>query len=366
MQRPRTARFLLPALIPVLLTGSACSNGPTGPGGTGWTLETIAVGPRLGYHSSVTVAEDGTVHAAYHDAHNLRLFHARRAVPGGWISTPIDTVGWMGEGVQIAAGAGDTLHLVYKDIFPDDLKYARFAGGEWQYERFDIYQSGGEDPHLFLAPDGIHVLELNEERSAVNYWRNTAGEWENLAYLSFGTSRTSFAFCQGPAGPEVAIFAKRTSWRSSSWQIEHRRAETPGGTWVRSTLLEGLKTEDFYHLSLAMGYDLSDHRHVLYRNGNGRLIDLALGRAIDSQVPKSRVAISHDDAGTLWILYARESSLVLAAYSEPAARWERRAVLGNIAPAGRWGFAIDPGGAVHATVYSSSGRLWYARWEDPE
>ncbi len=359
-----TAAWRLGAPILLAVMVSACGNGLIDPRGSGWSLEPVAMGNELGYHSAVAVSDDGTVHLAYHDAYHLRLFYARRAAPGQWLSTPIDTVGWKGEAVTLEAGIGDTLHLAYKDIFPEDLRYARFDGESWQYERLDTFHSGGENPYLVATPDGFSVVEMNTERSLVNYWRGGLGNWERVGCVSFTSSRASFAFCRGPNNLEIAAFAKSSSWRSSSWQIEHRSALTPESNWTRNTLLSGLKSDDFYHRSLVMGYDANDRRHVLFRNGAGNLVDLALGRPVDSEVRKAFVQLRRDSEGKLWILYARDRALILATYNELSARWDKRTAITTLDPAGRWDFQVDGDGAVHVSVYSSAGRLWYGCWED--
>ncbi len=359
-----TGRFTRKALLIAAVTaGCACSAGPTGPGGNGWIFERLASGSEVGFHSSCAVTGDGTVHVAYHDAHALQLFHARRTGPGAWIHTRLDTIGWMGEGVTIAAGVGDTLYLAYMDMFPHDLRFARFDGENWEYERLDPFQSMGEDPHLYLAADSIHIIEMNTVLNAINYWRHGSGGWELAGYTSFATARPSFAFCYGPAGPELAAFVKSTASRSSTWGIELRTADAPDGRWLRTIMVSGLKTDDFYHRSLVMGYDAADRRHLLYRTGECHLLDLYTGRVVDSDVGEAIVRICRDAEDHLWILYLRDASLILSVFNETAGRWEKRTAVAGLHPAGRWGFAIDDAGVVHLSVYSAAGELWYGRWE---
>lgn len=348
--------------VAAMITCAACSSSSTGPSGNNWVLELVASGNEVGLHSSLTTTSDGTVHLAYHDSYDLKLFHARRIGPGSWEHTQLDTIGWIGKGVNICTDPGDTLHMVYQDIYVKDLRYARNDGQSWVSERIDLFTSEGISPMVRLSTDGIHIVEFSQERSQINYWTGSLNNWVLSSSIYLISGKSSFGFAIGPEGPAIAAIAKVSSWRSSLFNLLFLKADTPTGPF-RSTVVESdLGSNDISYLSLCLEWDSAGTRHLLYRFSGGRLVDSATG-TIDSNVGNGIVRIQKSTSGELWILYPLGSGLAVARFTAGSG-WSRIARIQHLNPEGRWGLHVDNDGVVHVSVYSASRKeLWYGRWE---
>ncbi len=345
----------------LLVAGWGCSRTPTGPGGNGWTFEPVATGLQVGLHSSLTTTSDGTVHILHHDADELSLYHARRTAPRAWESVRIDTIGWKGRDVTLTCGPGDTLHAAWQDIFVKDLRYATFDGTLWRYDRLDPWKSSGEEAIVDARGDGVHLLELMAERSRVQYWIGGAGDWTLEGEITMSRPRSVLALAWGPTGPAIAGFASSTSSRLTRFDLRLFTATDPRGTWTKSTLVQGLQRDEFTYQSLAMDYDETGVRHILYRRGNGDLIDLAGGR-VAREVEEGRVRIGRDPAGILWVLYPLEDGFGISSLRSDG--WRRETTVRDIDHLGKWALHIDGAGTLHISFYDhSQHRLWYGRWE---
>ncbi len=345
----------------LLITGLGCSRTPTGPGGNGWTFEPVAMGLQVGLHSALTTTSDGAVHILHHNADELSLYHARRRAPRVWESVRVDSVGWKGRDVALSRGPGDTLHAAWQDIFVKDLRYAAFDGTIWRYDRLDPWKSAGAESIIEVRGDGIHLLELMEERSRIQYWIGGAGDWTLTGEITISRPRSVLALAWGPTGPAIAGFASSTSSRLTRFDLRLFTASDPAGTWTKSTLIHDLQRDDFTYQSLAMEYDEVGIRHILFRRGNGDLIDLADGR-VAREVAEGRVRIGRDPAGILWTLYPFEDGFGLSSL-QPGG-WRRETTITDLDPLGKWALHIDEAGTFHVSFYDHSRhRLWYGRWE---
>ncbi len=351
-------------MIITLIVCVGCSRAPTGPDGGGWTFEPVDGGDQVGLHSCLTTTSDGSVHVFYHDAQELTLQHARRTAPGVWEITRLDTIGWKGRDVAISRGLGDTLHLAYQDMFVDDLRYARFDGIRWEYERLDPYRSSGEEPIIDQRGDGIHLLEIKSDRNQINYWHGASRDWTLLSEIHVNGPRSTLALAHGPTGPAVAIFSTQTTYYGRSihkYDLLLFTAADPSGPWTKSILVSDLNKSDYTYQSLAMDYDEIGRVHTLYRRSNGDLLDLAGGR-VARGVAVGRVRIGRGPGGKLWALYPLDEGLGISSLQSDG--WRRETSIGGLDPLGKWAMHIDGEGAIHISVYShAERRLWYGRWE---
>ncbi len=351
-------------MIITLIVLGGCSRSPTGPGGGGWTFEPVANGDQVGLHSSLTTTSDGSVHILYHDAKDLTLHHARRVAPGKWERVQVDTIGWKGEDVVISRGAGDTLHVAYQDMFVDNLRYASFDGTSWAYERIDPFRSAGEEPIIDPRGDGIHLLELKSDRNNINYWHGGLGNWTLLSDIHVNSPRSSLALAHGPTGHAVAVFATQTTYYGRSihkYDLLLFTAADPAGQWTKTVLVTDLLRSDYSFQSLAMDYDQAGQRHILYRLGNGDLIDLAGGR-IARGVVAGRIRIKRGPGGELWVLYPFKEGLGISRLYTDG--WRRETSISDLNSFGKWSMHIDENGTIHVSIYShAERRLWYGRWE---
>ena len=346
------------ALLFVLLSGGCGSDGVTRPTEQGWVFEKLASGNLVGVHSSLTTSSDGTVHVIYHERDHERLYHARRVGPDQWITTRIDTVGRIGRYVTIETGPGDTLHLAYQDIFHADLRYAKFDGSVWEYERFELSTSFGGSPVLIVEPDNLHLLEINTEKDRINYWVGSFQNWRLAAQINaYRMSANAFDFTIGPDGPVIVTFEERYS---QGITLSLKTAAAPESLWTSTVIATSIDPGT----TPSCEYDENGLLHVLYQNADGRIIDTASGM-IDEGVENGviRLCKAPGPNGGLWVLYNHEDGLGLAA-QQNFNNWERQTLISNFQPFGHYDLHVAQDGSIHISVYSETLKeLYYGRWE---
>ncbi|MFC1500443.1 hypothetical protein ACFL6T_05450 [Candidatus Zixiibacteriota bacterium] len=350
-------------IIITLFVWGGCSKSPTGPAGGGWTFELVDAGSQMGWHSSLTTTSDGTVHILYHDGYELTLNHARRIAPDVWERTRLDTIGWKGEDVAVSCGLGDTLHIAYRDMFVKDLRYARYDGTDWVYDRLDPFRATGEEVIIDSRSDGVHMLELKDDSNQLNYWHGGLENWNLVSYIHINGPRPTLALAQGPAGPVLSLFATQTSYSRSvqKYDLLLYTADDPAGPWVKTTLISDLLRTDYSYQSLAMDFDEMGQLHLLYRLTDGDLHDMA-GSRVAREVEAGRVRINRGPGGDLWALYPISDGFGLSNFRGGV--WRRMTSINALNHLGKWAMHIDGEGTVHISVYSHSGhRFWYGRWE---
>ena len=351
-------RWSIPALFFMLLSGGCGSEGVTRPTGNGWVFEKLASGNLVGVHSSLTTSSDGTVHVVYHERDYARLYHARRVGSDQWITSRIDTVGRFGRYVTIETGPGDTLHLAYQDIYHADLRYAKFDGGIWSYERFEPSTSFGVSPVLHVGSDNLHLLEINPETDKINYWFGSIQNWRLAGQISiYKISANSFDFTLGPEGPVIVTFEERYSLGTT---LAVKTAAAPESLWNSTVVATSIDAGS----NPSCEYDENGILHVLYQDADGRIVDTAAG-IIDEGVDGGVIRLHRDSGpnGGLWALYTHEDGLGLAAFKN-GNTWERQTLISNIHPYGQCDLHVARDGSIHISVYSETLKgLFYGRWE---
>ncbi len=349
------------ALSAILLPGCG-SDAPSRPGGEDWILKLVASGNRVGLHSSLTTTSDGTVRLVYHDARDKKLYYARRTTSGQWQHTWIDTTGWFGRSPVIRTATGDTLHLAYKDIYHDDLRYARYDGQSWVFERIDPTRSSGSSPTLLVRPDGLHLLDMNIDNSTINYWQGSLSNWIWNGRINLNRPLSSFGFSIGPNGPALAVFIGSNSYwgnLSGTSLLILRTAPGPDGPWNFMVIaeLDGLPPS-----SPTIEFDGDGLLHILFQDQNNVLHDIITG-VIDQDADRGIIRLQKGLAGGLWTLYTSDSSLVLQHYT-PGGNWSSISRIDNVQPEGQYDLHIAQDGTVHISAYcGSTQELLYGRWE---
>lgn len=346
------------ALLFVLLSGGCGSEGVTRPTEQGWVFEKLASGNLVGVHSSLTTSSDGTVHVIYHEGDYQRLYHARRVGPDQWITTRIDTVGRFGRYVTIETGPGDTLHLAYQDIYHADLRYAKFDGSVWNYERFETSTSFGRSPVLKVESDNLHLLEINTETDRINYWLGSFQNWRLAGQInSYRLSSNTFDFTLGPDGPVIVTFEERYSQGTT---LTLKTAAAPESLWTSTVIATSIDPGS----NPSCEYDENGVLHVLYQNSSGQIYDTAAGFVDGGTVDVLiRLRKGPPPYNRLWALYAGSGGLCLATISG-SNTWERQTVISNLHPFGQYDLHVAQDGSIHISVYSETSKeLYYGRWE---
>jgi len=348
-------------LAPIALPGCG-KDVPTRPSAEGWSFELVASGERIGFHSSLTTTSDGTVHIAYYDDAGRKIFHARRLAAGNWEHTRLDSIGWYGRHPVIKSSPGDTLHLAYKDIYHNDLRYACFDGHVWTYERIDPYLSYGGSPVMLLRTDGIHLLDMNIERNVVGYWRGRPSNWTREGSIYVSRPVSSFGFAIGPLGLTLAIFTESYNyWGQSSVgsDLLLKTTPSPGQSWSQTvlTVIEGRPPS-----SPVLEYDGDGILHILYQKNSNALHDIGTG-FVDITSGQGMIRLQKGSTGDLWLLYRKNDGLVLR-HLVPGGFWSHITAIDDLDAEGQYDLHIAADGSIHICVYSRSlQELLYGRWE---
>ena len=351
-------------LFTSLLLSGCGSDDPVRVNADDWTLETVASGYLVGSHSSLTTSADGTIHIAYHDSPEKRIIYAKRTSPGQWRHTWIDTTGWFGRSPVFEAGTGDTLHLAYKDMYHDDLRYAVYDGQSWFFERLDPGRSFGSSIVMLMRSDGIHMLDMNIQSSQVNYWQGSLSNWDWNGSVYLSRAIASFDISIGPNGPALVTILNPSNFSFldnplGASILVLRTAPDSDGPWNQTviTYIEGQPPS-----SPVLEFDGEGLLHILYQDQNKVLYDYVFG-VIDSKAERGIICLEKGLAGDLWLLYTSESNLTLRHYT-PAEGWKVETTIYGCRPDGQYDLNIDQNGLVHVSFYSSiSAELLYGRWD---
>jgi len=345
------------ALAATLVSGCE-SNGPTRPSGEGWVIEAVASGNQIGVYGSLTTTTDGTVHLAYHDAYRERLYHAHRIGPDQWIHTRLDTVGRFGRFVVIRSDPGDTLHIAYQDNYHLDLRYARYDGSSWEYERFQPSTSYGGTPRLLVRPESLHLLEMNNDSNRINYWQGSLSNWVWAGSIDvYRPTIRSFSFTLGPYGPAVATYEERYG-RGTTLAL--KTATAPTETWSSTivTIVDGPSSPP------VLEYDGDGELHILYQDAGMVLHDTARGIVdVGLGIGLIRLHKGPGQYGGLWVLYPVEDGLALG-YCPRNGDWSRVTGIIDLDPYGQYDLHVAQDGTVHICVYCEQAQqFYYGQWE---
>ena len=353
----------LPLISLSLLIICGCSSKDvTGPTAEGWVLEKVASGTQNGLHSSLVTTADGTVHIAYHDADRERLYHARRIGPNSWIHTRLDSIGRFGRYVTMAVDSGDSLHLAYQDNYHADLRYALFDGSSWEYERLQLSSSYGGSPKLLVRPEGIHLLEYNNDSRKINYWQGSLADWRLSASITlYRPIFHSFHFVVGADGPVVAGFEERYVYGTT---LTLWKAAAPESLWSVTILISNSDPIT----PPVLQYDRAGNLHILYQEADGDLIDRreeGPGNIVDNVFGSGPLCLEQGVGSSdgLWLLYSFQNGIALG-YLEYLYSWERIAFIPDIYPSGQYDLHVAQDGSIHISVYSETLKeLYYGWWE---
>ena len=279
LYKSRTAITVAYLFASLLLNGCG-SDDPVRVNADDWTLETVASGNLVGSFSSLTTSADGVVHIAYHDVPGKRIIYTRRISPGQWRHTWIDTIGWFGRSPVIEAGVGDTLHLAYKDMYHDNLRYARYDGQSWSFERLDPGRSFGSSIVMLLRPDGIHLLDMNIQSNQVNYWQGSLSNWNWAGNIYLPRVISAFDLAIGSNGPALVTILEPSDDYSfldnpqGSSVLILRTAPDSGGPWNQIVIsyIEGQPPS-----SPVLEFDGEGLLHIMYQDQKKVLYDYISG-----------------------------------------------------------------------------------------
>ncbi|MHC4478669.1 MAG: hypothetical protein ACYTEL_23795 [Planctomycetota bacterium] len=148
-----------------------------------------------------------------------------------WVFDIVEPVGFWGGDSSIEIDAGDIPHLSYYDDDTDELKYANWTGGSWN---FLVVDSGGAGRTNSLALDSKGYPHISYSGS-LKYANWTGTSW-NIATVdgTAGTGSHNSIALDGNDYPHISYYdsnahdLKYAKWTGSMWDVQ---IVDDGGGW---------------------------------------------------------------------------------------------------------------------------------------
>jgi len=378
----RTPGILLLLLSLAFLV--TCGSEVSGPSGSGWNLELVASGPRVGIESDLQVLPDGAVHILYHDSQQHSLHHATRSSSGTWQSEQLDIPGWVGHGIQVEQDQNQNLHTIYQERFTKGVRYARFDGNAWEYQYIQPSLADGSQYSVTLQSDVVHMVELSRDSERFRYWTRAGGAWSQvsagscpydprptiqlivkqdeiivssvvIAMVIEYFDEPPYGSFKRPAGYKILVHSSADN--GLSWKLTAAVVDSPVGGGIE-------RIPRVTPVSHCTAYDANDDLHIVYRTEKGILTDDRTG-VIAENVKNSYLSMQNGPDGGLWLLFQKGSDLVLTHW-QPGQNWTEQTRIINASPSGQWGLTLDSDRIVHVSFYNSAQQsCWYATWSSP-
>src|SRR4030042_304931 len=148
----------------------------------GWTIEDVDTAGNVGEYASIAVDSNNYVHISYYDRGNGNLKDATNA-SGSWVTEPVDSVGiyadiYTGTYSSIAVDSNNKVHISYRDITNQNLKYATNASGSWVIQTVDSTRNVEASTSIAVDSNNyVHISYYDLMNYGLNYATNASGSW---------------------------------------------------------------------------------------------------------------------------------------------------------------------------------------------
>lgn len=324
------------------------------PAGT-WIIETVAdIANSL---SSPTIAIDssGRLHVAYRDIDDEYLKYALKDA-GAWSYTTIDATG-DNRYPSIAVDSGDYPHIAYYNSDADDLEYAYQDVGGWNLETVASGGDVGRQPSIAIdGNDFPHISYQDFTNRDLRYAEKTGGAWNTVLIHSASVSVGIYSSIAMDSNdyPHISYMHLTSSGPPRSTL---RYAHKDIGGWSHELILTDVYTghtnsiaidsSDVVHISC-----VEDYREQLkYSVGNtgswsSVVIDTSVSLWCDIALFTDEPQISYQGGNQLRYAYHESGS------------WNLEVVTA-VSPTAQQRIAIDSGGQPHI-VYANDNNIMHA------
>ena len=162
-----------------------------------WSTVAVDTAGIVGRFGSLTVGENGRLHASYYHFTNSELRYATCGAgcttAANWTSVGVDQAGGNGSTTSIAVDGTGRLHVGYHDSNTGDLKYATCSGGcttGTNWTAITVVAAGSENLSLEVDGSGaVHVSYQGEDHlryASCPGQCGTASNWTTLAVDTAG------------------------------------------------------------------------------------------------------------------------------------------------------------------------------------
>ena len=233
--------------------------------GTSWDRDAKSGTTNIAY-ASLALDSDDNAHIGYYDPYDNKSVKYIMHGGGSWGTARTVQAGGPGgtcRGLSLALDGNDNPHMSYilgATGVPMRLRYASQSGPLWDIE-IVTEQDGGGSPSLAIDQDGNpHMSYIN---SGLRYARWAGSDWDGQRVDSSGNEPTSIALdsrgyphiCYRQNG-DTAV--KHAAWNGLSWDVE---------------IVDATAYSDY----LSMAIDDSDNVHISYYHEMADQLKYAVG-----------------------------------------------------------------------------------------
>lgn len=230
-----------------------------------WVTSTIDSTGWMGYFTSIAIDSNNKAHISYYDGNNRTLKYATNDV-GTWTTYTIDSTANVGYYTSIAVDSNNKIHISYFDYTNKDLKYATNSAGSWSVSTIDNTDEVGWYPSIAIDSNNkVHISYYDGTNYTLKYATNYSGSW--ATYLIDNTGSYMWNLRLGVKS-SIAI-SSGNKVHISYYDLTNqdlKYATNTSGSWVTTTI-DSTGDEGFYN---SISIDSQDKVHISY-------VDVSLG-----------------------------------------------------------------------------------------
>ncbi len=218
-----------------------------------WVTTTIDSDGWVGEYTSIAVDSNNKVHISYYDRTNEDLKYSTNA-SGSWITSMIDGVaGYAGSYTSIAVDSNDNVHISY---YAGVLKYATNASGIWATTTVDSGTAGMYTSIAIDSNNNVHISYYESVNSALKYATNASGIWVTTTVDSDGYvgNYTSIAI-DSDNKAHISYFDGGPNYNL-------KYATNASGSWFTTTV----DSDGYVGSNTSIAIDSNNKVHISYRD----------------------------------------------------------------------------------------------------
>lgn len=230
-----------------------------------WVTSTIDSTGWMGYHTSIAIDLNNKAHISYYDFNNRTLKYATNT-SGDWVTDTIDSTANVGYYTSIAVDSNNKIHISYFDYTNKDLKYATNSAGSWSVSTIDNTDEVGWYSSIAIDSNNkVHISYYDGTNYTLKYATNYSGSW--ASYIIDNTG--SYMWDQRLGVKSSIAISSGNKVHISYYDLTNqdlKYATNTSGSWVTTTI-DSTGDEGFYNsISIAS----QDKVHISY-------VDVSLG-----------------------------------------------------------------------------------------
>ncbi|MFH0791036.1 MAG: choice-of-anchor U domain-containing protein [Candidatus Omnitrophota bacterium] len=212
---------------------------------------------------SIAIDSNNKVHISYCDWGNYDLKYATNT-SGSWVTTTVDSGGYVYGPTSIAIDSSNNAHISYAIYGPDwestDLKYATNASGSWITTTIDSGGYVGDYTSIAIdSSDNVYfsytAYDADWSNGKLKYTTNASGSWVTTIVDSGNIGDTSMSI-DSINNAHVSYTNYDTGWGN----LNLKYATNTSGSWVTTTV----DSSGYIVGSTSIAIDSSNNVHISY------------------------------------------------------------------------------------------------------